>query len=121
MWTRGEMERLWAIFEPQLRLLVDGALPLPDPCAQLLCEPPPKDSPLDDRLRRHYAKKMQSDLWNGRYSKAVADLKALGTSFRLDGESDRGEIDTLKKVYMLPYRSVCVRKRSKTARRDFFS
>eukprot|EP00118_Oscarella_pearsei_P001071 m.6514 g.6514 ORF g.6514 m.6514 type:complete len:132 (+) comp16077_c0_seq2:3194-3589(+) len=99
VWTRGEMERFWTIFKPQLRLLLDGALPLPDPCAQLLCSP--KHVTLDDRSKRYYAAKMQTNLWNGQYSKAVADLKALGSAFR---ESDHDELDTLKEIYLLPYR-----------------
>jgi hypothetical protein len=97
LWTRSELEKFWGVFQPQIKRLLDGELALPDPAPDLFS----KGKRIDHKTKAIYCARIQTDLWTGRYSRAVANFKALKACLRLDEQDD---LQMLKRIYMQPYR-----------------
>lgn len=101
LWTRNELEKFWDVFEPQIKRLLDGDLTLPDPAACIVYNTNGKL--IDEKMKAVYCDHIQTDLWTGRYSRAVANFKALAPCLGTwrDGRDD---LQALKCIYMQPYR-----------------
>ena len=89
IWTNREVEQFWAILEPYIRQLVSGEIPTLLDDFQFL-----KDEITDTNYNRKiFYQNIHDNMWHGRYSSAVANLKALR---RFSQTDSRGEASTLR-------------------------
>ncbi|XP_062521810.1 uncharacterized protein LOC134196629 [Corticium candelabrum] len=103
LWTRDELEQFWSVFEPQIKRLLNGDLTLPDPAAGLDLMSRSGGKRLNDKLKTTYIFGIHTDLWSGRYSRAVADFKALAALLGRSMSTD-DHLHALKLIYLQPYR-----------------
>ena len=107
IWTTNEVERFWEILEPYLRQLVSGEIPTQldhidffenTSCQKKLCY-----------------QIVHTNMWNGKYSSAVATLKAFQKYNQVSREDDsrnnehevvdhesnsvRSDLEELKKIF----------------------
>lgn len=104
IWTTNEVERFWAILEPYLRQLVSGEIPTPLDDFYFI------DLDLTNTTyqRKVFCQKVHDNMWDGKYSSAVANLKALRKYSRtsceqaLDNDTvgDAAALDELKKIFI---------------------
>ena len=105
IWTNHEVEKFWAILEPYIRQLVSGEIPTLLDDFQFR-----KEEITDTRYdRKIFYQNIHDNMWRGRYSSAVANLKALrrfsqagscaetATFIRNNETSD---LDELKKIFI---------------------
>ncbi|CAB4032975.1 Hypothetical predicted protein [Paramuricea clavata] len=89
IWTNREVEQFWAILEPYIRQLISGEIPTLLDDFQFLKEEI-TDTSYD---RKIFYQNIHDNMWHGRYSSAVANLKA----FRRFSQPDScGEPSTLR-------------------------
>lgn len=83
IWTTNEVERFWEILEPYLRQLVSGEIPTPFDDFQFI-DP---DFANENYERKVCYQKVHNNMWDGKYSSAVANLKA----FRRHSQTSCGQ------------------------------
>lgn len=105
IWTTNEVERFWAILEPYLRQLVSGEIPTPLDDFQFI------DLDLANAAyqRKLFYQKVHDNMWDGKYSSAVANLKAIRrysqtTCDQLinndDSINEASDLEELKKIFI---------------------
>ena len=97
IWTPKEVDRFWNVLQPYLAQLLNNEIPLPDPSIDFTF--------LDPENEKHKQCCMQAihdSMWKGKYSLAVADIKAVRTFFHgaVYSSSSVGEqLQELKEVF----------------------
>lgn len=77
IWTPIEVDQFWRVLHPYLAQLLNDVMPLPDSDIDF--------SSLDPGNEKHKQRCIQiihQSLWKGKYSLAVANIKAIKTFFR---------------------------------------
>ena len=105
IWTNHEVEQFWAILEPYIRQLVSGEIPT------LLDDFQFRKEEITDTSydRKIFYQNIHDNMWRGRYSSAVANLKALRRFSQPDscGEpttfirsNETSDLEELKKIFI---------------------
>lgn len=76
IWTSREVEHFWAVLHPYLATLLDDEMPLPDTNIDFTVL-----DPLNEIHKKHCIKIIHDSLWKGKYSLAVANIKAVRSFF----------------------------------------
>lgn len=103
VWTTREVDRFWQVVEPYLKHLLKGDLPLPEHDVDFN-----KMNISDEKKQRRCMEHVHECMWKGRYSLAVANLKAIRQFF--DGAqqnelivpsvTDDHELRQLKRIFV---------------------
>ena len=105
IWTNREVEQFWAILEPYIRQLVSGEIPTLLDDFQFL-EEEISNTNCDKKI---FYQNIHDNMWHGKYSSAVANLKALrrisrsdafGDSTSLQNNNETSDLEELKKIFI---------------------
>ena len=99
IWSNREVEQFWAILEPYIRQLVSGEIPTLLDDFQFLQEEITDTINYD---RKIFIRSIHDNMWHGRYSSAVANLKALRRFSGSCGNnlSESSDIEELKRIFV---------------------
>ena len=94
IWTSGEVEKFWNVLQPYLTLLLGKEIRLPHPNIDFIV--------LDQdnvRHRDNCLRIVHKYMWNGKYSLAVANFKAVRAFFGNTEASLREQLKELREVF----------------------
>ncbi|XP_028405531.1 uncharacterized protein LOC114528131 [Dendronephthya gigantea] len=100
IWSNREVEQFWAILEPYIRQLVSGEIPTLLDDFQFLEEEITDTVNYD---RKIFIQNIHDSMWHGRYSSAVANLKALrrfSGSCGVSSFDESSDIEELKRIFI---------------------
>lgn len=76
IWTSLEVEQFWSVLQPYLAQLLNDEMPLPDSNIDFTSL-----DPRNEKHKQHCIRIIHQSMWKGKYSLAVADIKAIKTFF----------------------------------------
>ena len=76
IWTSKEVDRFWSVLQPYLAKLMNHEMPLPDSSIDFNFL-----NPANEKHRQRCMQAIHESMWKGKYSLAVADIKAVRTFF----------------------------------------
>ena len=97
IWTPKEVDRFWIVLQPYLAQPLNNEMPLPDPSIDFTFL-----DPANERHKQRCIQTIHGSMWKGKYSLAVANIKAVRTFFHdaVHSSSSVGEqLQELKEVF----------------------
>ena len=97
IWTSREVEQFWSVLQPYLATLLSDEMPLPDTNIDFTFL-----DPVNEQHRQRCIRLVHESMWKGKYSLAVANIKAVRIFFHsvLNRNSSVAEqLQELKEVF----------------------
>lgn len=97
IWTPKEVDQFWIVLQPYLAQLLNHEMPLPDPTIDFTFL-----DPANEKHKQRCMRAIHVWMWKGKYSLAVANIKAVGTFFHdavHSSSSVREQLQELKEVF----------------------
>lgn len=76
IWTPQEVDQFWSVLQPYLAKLLNDEMPLPDSNIKFTFL-----DPANEKHKKYCIQNIHESMWKGKYSVAVANIKAVGTFF----------------------------------------
>lgn len=96
IWSNFEVEKFWNVLEPYIRQLLRCEIPT------LLDDFQFFEEELNDKNydKRIFYQNIHDNMWHGRYSSAVANLKALKKFSPLADDNENSHLQELREIFL---------------------